>query len=277
MLFKSLEHLSVTEITRLFNQAFADYFIKIDLSAAYMQSKLYSENVCLDKSLGVFVDDKPVAFMLHAIRNNVAYNAGTGVIPEFRGQHLTVKMYEHLISKFKEEGISEIRLEAIDKNIQAIKSYAKVGFIKQRKLPCFKGKIEKTKLADSIQFLPVERPNFELLESFWDWSPTWQSSTATLLKLPDYAVYAAFMKKKLVAYIYANSKLGRVAQFAVHPEFRRKGIATALFQNFASISNEEVSVFNTDGNHKETHLLLEKIGLKHTLSQVEMKLNLNTK
>lgn len=274
MHFKTLENLTVAELTTLFNQAFADYFIKVELSADFMQEKIKSEDIILDKSVGVFVDEKPVAFILHALRNNVAYNAGTGVIPEFRGQHATVKMYNYILPKLKSEGVSEVLLEVIDENIQAIKSYKKVGFIIEQKLPCFKGELLELKGNTSVQITKIEDINLNLLESFWEWQPTWQQSTPTLAKLPDYILFGAFLNNKLVGYIYANVDLGRVAQFAVKPEFRKLGIGTSLFQYFAERCTCEIGVFNTDGNHAETHNFLLKIGLKHILSQNKMILKL---
>lgn len=276
MNFNTLEKLSTSEITKLFNDAFADYFIKVELSPEFMQEKLVSEDVQLNKSVGVFKEGKPVAFILHAVRNNVVYNAGTGVLPEFRGQHATVKMYNHIIPILKKTGASEIHLEVIEENIQAIKSYKKVGFVKARELPCFKGNILDCETNTSIIVSTIEKTDFELLQSFWEWEPTWQSSTATLTKLPDYKLFGAFLNDELVAYIFANAKLGRVAQFAVKPEYRKQGIGTTLFHHFAELCSCEIGVFNTDGNHPETHNFLQKIGLKRILSQHKMILNLKS-
>ena len=276
MHFNTLEKLSTAEITQLFNEAFADYFIKVELSSDFMQEKIDSEAIQLDKSVGVFVGGKPVAFILHALRNTVAYNAGTGVIPTFRGKHTTVKMYNYILPILKSNGVSEVRLEVIDENIQAIKSYEKVGFIKERELPCFKGKLLELKRNSSVQISNIESTDLTTLQSFWEWQPTWQQSTATLAKLADYQLIGAFLNDELVGYIYANVKLGRVAQFAVKPEFRKQGIGTSLFQYFAQRCTCEIGVFNTDGNHPETGIFLQKLGLKPILSQIKMKLNLNS-
>ncbi len=276
MHLNTLEKLSTAEITKLFNDAFADYFIKVELSSDFMQEKIDSEAIQLDKSVGVFVEGKPVAFILHALRKNVAYNAGTGVIPEFRGQHATVKMYNYILPILKSNGVSEVRLEVIDENTQAIKSYEKVGFIKERELPCFKGKLLELKRNSSVQISNIESTDLTTLQSFWEWQPSWQQSTATLAKLADYQLIGAFLNDELVGYIYANVKLGRVAQFAVKPEFRKQGIGTSLFQYFAQLCTCEIGVFNTDGNHPETGIFLQKLGLKPILSQIKMKLNLNS-
>lgn len=276
MHFNTLEKLSTTEIANLFNHAFADYFIKVELTTEFMQAKIDSEDIQLDKSVGIFVDGKPVAFILHAIRNDIAYNAGTGVIPAYRGQHATVKMYHYILPKLKSNGISKVLLEVIEENIQAIKSYEKVGFIKDHKLPCFKGKLLDIKGNTSVLISEVENFDLNPLQSFWEWQPTWQQSTATLASLPDYRLFGAFLNHKMLGYIYANVKLGRVAQFAVKRECRKQGIGTSLFQYFAEQCTCEIGVFNTDGNHVGTHIFLQKLGLKRIISQYKMTLNLNS-
>lgn len=277
MYLNTLENLSTSEITKLFNDAFADYIIKIKLSTEFMQEKLDSEDVQLDKSVGIFKEGKPVAFILHAIRNNVAYNAGTGVLPEFRGEHATVKMYNHILPILKSVGASEVHLEVINENIPAIKSYTKVGFIKDRELPCFKGKVHYSITNTSITFTEIKDPNFGLLKSFWEWEPSWQSSIKTLVQLTDFKIYGAFLNDELVGYIFANETLGRVAQFAVKQEYRKQGIGTTLFHHFAELCTCEIGVFNTDGNHSDTHIFLQKIGLEHILTQHKMILKLNSK
>lgn len=277
MQFNTLEELSIPEITNLFNDAFADYFVKIELTPDFMQGKINSEAIQLDKSVGIFTEGKPVAFILHAERNNVVYNAGTGVLPEFRGQHATIKMYNYILPKLKKEGVSKIVLEVIDENVQAIKSYEKVGFNKDRNLPGFKGRPLNLTGNTSIKIAKIENVDFKLLQSFWEWEPTWQHSIATLKKLADYKIYGAFFNEELVAYLYANASMGRVAQFAVKPEFRKQGIGTTLFQHFSEVYSDEISVFNTDGNYPGTHSFLQKLGLKHILTQHKMILNLNSK
>ena len=109
MEISSLKNLSILELTTLFNLAFADYFVKINLTPEILQEKIYSENVKLNKSVGIFSGNKPVGFILHAVRTineqKIAYNAGTGVVPEFRGEKSTIKMYKHILPILKKSGV----------------------------------------------------------------------------------------------------------------------------------------------------------------------------
>lgn len=277
MHFNTLENLSVIELTSLFNEAFADYFVKINLTPDILQEKINSEEIILNKSVGLFTNNQAVGFIFHALRNGVAYNAGTGVIPQFRGNNATVKMYDFILPQLKNAGLTKIVLEVIDENIQAIKSYEKVGFTKERNLPGFKGKLLNSEGNNSIKIVEIENNRLNELQSFWNWEPSWQHSTATIQKSTTFKTYGAFFEQKLVAYLTANPYSGRVAQFAVNPLFRKQRIATTLFQYLAKIFTRDISVINVDGNNTETHLFLEKIGLQHFLTQYKMILNLNQK
>ena len=57
-----------------------------------------------------------------------AYNAGTGIIPAFRGQGIVGEMYEMLLPRLKAMGIRQSILEVICQNERAIKAYEKAGF-----------------------------------------------------------------------------------------------------------------------------------------------------
>lgn len=274
MQYHTLENLSIESLCQLFNRAFSDYILKIELSPDFFKKKLISEDIDLSISAGAFKNGKPVGFILHALRDGVAYNGGTGVIPEARGNHLTCKMYEYLLPKLKQKGTREISLEVIDKNLRAIKSYQKVGFEKLVDLNCYKGIPSGKPINLDIQIKRLIRPDFPFLESFWEWQPTWQHASRTLQKSNDYTFLGAYKANQLVAYASVFPEKGRVAQFAVHPRHRKQGVASTLFQFIKQQTENELYVMNVDGNHKQTHRFLESMGLTIFITQHKMKLKL---
>ena len=62
---KTLENLSLQQLTQLFNAAFADYFVKIELTPKMLNEKIISEDIKPEKSAGVFVDEKQLGFIFH--------------------------------------------------------------------------------------------------------------------------------------------------------------------------------------------------------------------
>lgn len=280
MEFKTLKELSVPEITGLFNRAFEDYFVKIELSSEYMAGKLHSEDLDPALSMGVFENEKPVAFMLHALRSvkgkKVAYNGGTGVIKEFRGRHLTVGMYEKQIEMLRKKGADEIELEVIAENTAAIRSYQKAGFLKTATLECFKGIPAPTTLRLDLEINEIAPPDFRKFERFWDWQPTWQNSSTTIKKLPAVKYFGAFLNGQLSAYLATQPGKSRVLQFAVDPEKRRKKIAANLFSYFSRSVNGEINVNNINDAAGHSQAFLQQIGLQCYLTQHKMNLKLNT-
>uniref|UniRef100_UPI0032169E4C GNAT family N-acetyltransferase n=1 Tax=uncultured Draconibacterium sp. TaxID=1573823 RepID=UPI0032169E4C len=272
MQFTTLENSTISELTDLFNKSFADYFVKIELTPELLQEKINSEDVQLDKSVGIYFNNEPVGFILHAVRDTIAYNAGTGVIPSFRGKNATSKMYDFILPELKKAGISEIVLEVMEQNTPAIKSYRKAGFNKIANLECFKGKPDTSVKNNYVEIKEVKHINFAELKEFWDWNPTWQHSVETVQKASSYKVFSAVLEGKFCGYMVANPDSGRVAQFAVNRHKRKQGIGTSLFHHLATLYDKEISVINVDGEQPETISFLKNLGLNPFLTQHKMKL-----
>ncbi|WP_297086001.1 GNAT family N-acetyltransferase [uncultured Draconibacterium sp.] len=276
MQFRTLENLLPETLSSLFNAAFADYFVSIQLTPEALQQKMYSEAISLKHSVGVFANDKPVGFIFHAIRGNKtkrAYNAGTGVIPEFRGKHATARMYKFILPRLQKAGVEELELEVMKQNEAAIKSYTSVGFCIENELHCFKG--FPTNSVQKNNFLVEEYQGaFQTPETFWDWQPTWQHTTQTIEKLSTYKTWVIHHQNKLVGYLSANPGSGRIAQFSVDKTHRRSGIGTALFSHFSGVCKNEPAVINVADSSGATQQFLQALGLHHFLTQYKMKLKL---
>lgn len=280
MNFSTLDKLSPGELTELFNEAFAEYFVKIELTPEILQDKIESEDIRLGLSVGLFDNGKPVGFMLHGLRNlsgkQIAYNAGTGVLKTYRGQNATVKMYEQQISVLKQNGVSEIELEAIAQNIPAIKSYEKAGFKKTAILDCFRGKPLLPEKTPFVTIKEIDNPDLIGFQKFWNWQPTWQNATETLQKPGRFKTFGAFVDDEFAGYISGSLHRARILQFAVVPEYRNKNIGNALFRYFADTVDTEISVNNINDPTQQTQTFLKKIGLKYALSQHKMNLKIQT-
>lgn len=267
--FSTLENIQNAEVVDVFNKSFADYFVKIELNEKSLADKFRTENIALEKSVGAFFENKLVGFILIGIENEVAYNGGTGVLPEFRGNSLTRKMYDFILPKLKAENIFLHQLEVISENYPAIKTYEKIGFQKTRTLVCFKGKINVSQINNIIEIKSLDEIDTTIFPKFWNSQPSWQNSLSAIKRTQNlHKIIGAFHQNNLVGYLI-YTETGRIKQFAVQKDFRHSGIAQNLFHQ---LNNQEVLITNVDKNDPETISFLPKLGLNLFLEQFEMKL-----
>ncbi|MFT3794080.1 GNAT family N-acetyltransferase [Flavobacterium sp.] len=272
MEIKNLQEISITLLTQTFNESFSDYLFPFHLSEADLRTKIKTENIMLNHSVGAFVGQKLVGFILIGLDDSthktVAYNAGTGVLPNFRGQHLTEKMYAFLIPHLAQQQITSHQLEVLTENQRAIPVYQKIGFEVRRQLGCFKGQISET--ASSYEIKSIDFP--EHPERFWNHEPAYQNAMHSIRRdLKSHTVLGAFANETLVGYIAFVRNTGRIKQFGVLPAFRHSGIGHGLFYKAQQMmENQTVSIINVDANDSGTADFLQKIGMELTVRQYEM-------
>lgn len=273
--FRTLHAIPATTLMETFNAAFADYVIPFAMTNEDLQAKITSENISLELSAGMFSGERLVGFILigtdETENETVAYNAGTGVIPEFRGQHLTEKMYGSLFPMLAEKGIRHHQLEVITQNEKAVRVYEKIGFRKHRTVNCFKGNIIAPARDTGVAIMPIGYP---IPESgpFRDFSPTFQNSGNTILRAKgQHRFLGAFLNEKLVGFVVFSEANARIKQFGVTKDFRRKRIGHQLFYEVQKIvGNRAISLINVDGSYSAGIDFLQNIGLAMTVRQFEM-------
>jgi ribosomal protein S18 acetylase RimI-like enzyme len=272
---KTLENIENAALVETFNAAFAGYFVKIRLNEESLANKILAENILLEKSVGAFVNGRLVGFILIGIDvldgKKIAYNAGTGIISDFRGQGLTVRMYDFFFDFLTPESIHLHQLEVISTNSAAIKVYEKTGFTKTREFCCFKGKILSS---NQIQFEinAISSIDDSLIETFWNYEPSYQNSLNSINRtLKSTILLGAFRSDELVGYIAFAAESGRVKQFGVAANFRNMGIGHALFALAQEKSSKkELSVINIDKRDGETIRFLHNFGFAPIIEQYEM-------
>ena len=277
MKITTLEHISLTQLLETFNLSFSDYFIPFKLSLEQLQQKIISEQIDLSISVGAYNDNALVGFILHGkrISNNLKtfYNAGTGVIPNERGQKLTKRMYEFCLPIIQSKAFDQGVLEVISNNTAAIPIYKSIGFKTTRNLPCYKGIPQMNNIKHQLHLIDLDAINWDELKSFWDWNPTWQNQSDTLNLISDNKrALGAYMSNKLVGYIIYNTKTLKVYQFAVHKMFRKQSIGSSLFSHASN--GKPLTLINLDGNDVSTQTFLKHLKMTIFLEQYEMHIPL---
>jgi ribosomal protein S18 acetylase RimI-like enzyme len=276
MEIKTLSDIQVDDLLKTFNESFSDYLVPLQLTKEQLVSKLRSDRIDLNYSVGTFNENKLVGFILHGVDisrgQKLAYNAGTGVIPSQRGQGLTKKMYEFILHGLKADRFNQVVLEVIRENLPAVKTYEKIGFTPLRNLECYRGEVSAT-VSEAVRIEELKHYDWESLQKCWDFHPSWQNAVPAIeLVKGANRSYEAFVEERKVGYIVYNPLSKRVMQFGVNPNYRRKKIGSSLF-SFIAEPGAALTVINVEEG--SAIQFLENIGLKKFATQLEMKLVLH--
>jgi len=276
MEISTLEHTPLQDITDVLNHSFLDYIVPLQLTEEQLQFKMKAEDIRTDQSYGVFSSGRLVAFMLHGLRESAsgltAYNAATGVIPEFRGKGLTARMYAELQPRLRALGVKHMVLEVIATNTSAIKAYEKEGYTKHRLLDCYAGTVKPMHMNGTITVKELSQPQWQLLDAQQVQRPSWQNETQTIRNIGERCrLLGAFNAGEPAGYMVYQPGNGKIQQLCVLPDHRRKGVATQLLLQVAEGGNRDLHLYNADRDADGIKPFLEHMGLVCDLTQLEMK------
>jgi ribosomal protein S18 acetylase RimI-like enzyme len=280
--FLSADHFDV--LHEKFLAAFADYFIPFSLSPDQFRGHVLLNAVDLGASVGCFVRDAMVGFSLNGIGQwngrRTIYNAGTGVVPAFRRRGVSRRMFETMIPVFRERGFEQFLLEVITQNEPAIRLYESLGFRRTRKLLLLecadRGRIPALS-SDGPEIRETDLPDLAALEKLWDGSTSWQNSVDAIHRSRrSKTILGAFFGDELAGYIVYSIAFGRVAQLAVSPSHRNKGVGARLIaaMNERTPPDRKLQVINLDGDIADAVNLFRSVGFEEVLAQYEMLLEL---
>lgn len=267
---------------KCFLEAFSDYSMHFQLDYdAFKRKFIQKLNLHYPFSCGAFNKDQLIGFIFTSTGiykgKTTAYNGGTGVVPAFRGQSITRQMYQFLQKEFELHNIHQMALEVITHNESAIKAYEKCGFTKKKLLKCYKLSGTRIRANDIDDQLPLHfavaaKPDWEQYIRFWDIEPTYLDHIDNLSKnVSNEVILEAYVLDKLAGYAIFQKEVGRISQFAISKEYRKKGIGTLLLNEVVEKSFiKSISVLNVAGNHKNTNTFLLNRGFENQVDQFEM-------
>lgn len=276
MHFSTLEHTPIGDITACMNAAFAEYEIPIQWTDESLQQKMQVEDIDLSLSAGAFDNGTLAGVILMGAddNNKRVWDGGTGVIPAYRRQKLTEKMFAYILPMLRQVGAQLMLLEVLENNKGAYVVYERLGFQPTRLLHAYKGEIT-IRTNDDYSIELLDSYNADELAGLWDWQPAWQQMNQRITnRSASVATICTRQEGKIVAYAHYDSAACRVHQFAVSKEYRRKGLATALFRHIARTCSSPVLITNIDAGSENTNAFLQAMGLQKMISQYEMMMEL---
>src|SRR5205807_2562 len=95
--------------------AFSDYVVPFALTEVQFRNHIVLNAVDLDSTIGCVDGENLIGFSLNGfgewLGKSTVYDAGTGVIPDFRRQGVSQKMFDLMLPIFKEKGVEQCLLE----------------------------------------------------------------------------------------------------------------------------------------------------------------------
>lgn len=247
------------EIHRAFVEAFSDYVVPMQPSAEALREMFTRRGWVPELSSGMFENERLVAFTLNGFDAGVGYDTGSGVIPSHRRRGLARQTMEHSIELLRAAGGTRYVLEVLEANVGAAALYRGMGFSETRRLDCW------TYGSASRPARTAPSPNARD-DSWWDVQPSWQNSTASLMRARDRFVTIGDDD----GYAIVFPSTGDLPQLAVRREARRKGVGKRLLESAAAIAEKPLRIINVDSRDDGIAAFLDAVGAKRFVRQIEM-------
>ena len=259
-----------------FLTAFSDYAVDMQMSREQFRQRITRDGVSLTKSAGAFDGERMIGFCINGVGDwqgkSTAYDAGTGVIPGYRGRGVAKELFAFLELRLKDAGVIQYLLEVLTSNVPAATLYRKLGFIETRSLAVFRSQPQKgTKDVNetNITVRRVETADWPLYQSFWDGYPSWQNSIDAIERvITDRSIIGAYENNECVGYGVVFMPSANLMQLAVSPSHRRKGVGSAILASLET--SEPLKINNIDEKLQGSLAFYEANGYKQVLGQYEM-------
>lgn len=261
-----------------FLAAFSDYEVDMRMSREQFRQRIVRDGVCLEMSAGAFDRERMIGFYINGLGEwqgkSTAYDAGTGIVPGYRGRGIAKELFAFLESTLKAADVFQYLLEVLTSNVPAASLYRKLGFVETRRLAVFrpqKGTKEESRKRTNVLLRRIERPDWRLFQTFWDSHPSWQNSIDAVDRVAnDRTIVGAFETNECVGFGVLFVPSANLMQLAVAPAYRRKGIGSAILSWLETEAAERLKINNIDENLKASLAFYEANGYKSVLAQHEM-------
>ena len=265
-------------------EAFSDYHLDMSYMTAERQwLRNVKSGVRYDCSVGAFDGQKMVGLTFVGLDDHrgetCAFDAATGIIPAYRGQAIAKGMFEHILPRLRERGVTNFLLEVLKPNEAAIRAYTKTGFKVVRQFACYDllraSYVERDSDDGTIDMREIDKSGVREFEHLVDWQPSWENSFAGMDRIPDELIrLGAFSGEECAGVLVYYPLLQWVMCLVVKKGFRRRGVASMMLKKLMDSLPEEtdtVKINNIDRSDKATLALLEHVGAKHVIDQFEME------
>ena len=246
MEIRSLTTCSFEDLMTCFLKSFENYFVELPHDFDFYKKRWKAAKVNFKLSYGMFDKNKLVGFIINGVdtRNGdlIAFNTGTGVLPEYRGQKISKTIYKYALVELAKKEVAKCSLEVIRENTIAISTYKSIGFEIVKNYKSFQGKIN----LEQTQSFQLKKLNYATI----DWAKleifqprySWDNQTNSI-KNKKYQYFEVWNDILLESYFIIDSATNYLIQFETF--INQKEIWKRLFTAIQSIS-DFIKINNVD-------------------------------
>ena len=276
----SLDQVPLEELVAAFNDAFTDYAVTVEMTAARLKNLIIARSVRLDLSSGIMAGERLKAFVLTGSRRiedlPTAYNAATGVRCAYQRQGLGKRLLSHTMALLEAAGYRRYLLEVITTNTAAIGLYTDQGFAERRLLNCYSALPSE---ASTDGLAPGTGAAVTPLGPEWalrmgpllSQRPSWQNAATAVNAIARHCrlIFAGTLASP-AAMAVLDPRTGSIHQFgfaAGAADAARQVMVRALQLS----ATDTVHLANVDAGDGRMNAFLQEAGFARPISQLEME------
>lgn len=289
MNIQSFSNITFEQALEAWNRGFEGYALNVSMDLDRLLTRMVYDGKFPGYSFVALEENRPVGFVLNAIREingkKIAWNGGTGIIPEKRGEGIGKQLIEQSLEKYKELGVQTAYLEAIRSNENAIKLYEKMGYTLIDHLDFLEGgELSESDFQYGDSELTVKEQPWGKVQalSFVEKDIPWQNRVENI---PDARAFVVYRQEQAVGY-FVSRKIydgqGDLQAVVLHQlgadeqdENFEDIVTFALKQIFQPEIGKCQRLISNFPNKKERILnIIKNKGFETKIQQVHMKIEL---
>lgn len=280
ILIRPLEESDKPRLFKCIKQSFGAVGKPFEMSDDGLGTRLSLSSYTPRFSVGAFYEKAMIGFWLSGLRSidgeHHAYNAGTGVIHDWRKKGIAERMSLYVDSLLDTMGIRSSSLITNSDNLPAVELYKKVGFQTARQMSQFMAetnRFQKSGTITSSMISAAEAFSFE--GTLLDHKPSWQNSSFAVDDV-RHDIVAAMAQEggEILAYGILLPRISRILQLGIkNMNSERKTSAVSNILNLLDEVTDRSLRFNiTDIPDAESRLpeILSRLGFDKIHSSREM-------
>lgn len=264
-----LSSYNIKTLVKLWNEAFADYMIPVNVDAESLNDRIETNHISRDDSLVIEVDGTPAGMLLSADSEvsyigepkHVSWVGGLAIHPDFRQHGLASILMEKNEADMRKKGVTLMCFEVIKENDRAVKLYDKLGFSQDKEVKHVTFNVKKFPSFPevTIKHVELDDPNIQAENIPWQNRPHTGGENVSF-SIAGNTFGHAFVQKNETAVIIKQIILG-----AFTPD-----LFLSSYKNLAKHYGVENLTFSNIDDDNPAFMAIEKKLNKNYITQIMM-------